>query len=68
MDEPGVDLPCFDVPDVDSTLWMMDIPVVDDPFVTVFPISNRHLRLRKLRRKDKGDEGRKDQEIKSGRK
>ena len=49
-------------------MWMMDIPVVDDPFVTVFPISNRHLRLRKLRGKDKGDEGRKDQEIKSGRK
>ena len=32
-----VDLPVVDVPDV-----------VEDPFVTVFPISNRHLKLRKL--------------------
>ena len=61
MDEPVVDDPCVDEP-------VVDVPVVEDPFVTVFPISNRHLRLRKLRRKDKGDEGRKDQVIESGRK
>ena len=29
-------------------------PVVEEPFVTVFPISNRHLRLRKLRRRKGG--------------
>ena len=38
------------LPDVDLDVPVVDVDVVEDPFVTLFPISNRHLKLRKLRR------------------
>ena len=50
---PDLNVPDVNVPDVDATV--ADVPVVEeDPVVTCFPISNRHLKLRKLKKGLKG--------------